>query len=91
LQQHSDLSRDSMKHSVIGYSESGPASLTINGCPAIQYEVRGTVQNVSAIYIQTSVETEKDFVQILAWTLASKWSGNQAILRAAVSSFRKSG
>jgi hypothetical protein len=51
-------------------------SLTINGYPAMRYEMKGTVQNTKFVYIQTFVETPDFFVQLTLWT--SDLAGNQA-------------
>jgi hypothetical protein len=57
---------------------SEPTSLTINGYPAMRYEIRATVRNVKFIYARTFVETPDFFVQVLMWTLPSHLEENQA-------------
>ena len=57
---------------------SDPTSLTINGYPALRYEITATVQNTKFIYARTFVETPDFFVQVLMWTLPSHLEENQA-------------
>ncbi|BCU79118.1 hypothetical protein [Luteolibacter sp. LG18] len=53
--------------------ERGPKStVTIDGHPAIQYEVKGSVDKTPVVYLQTTVETPGGFHQLLMWTLPSK-------------------
>ena len=69
----------------------GPARLTINGYPALQYELSGVMKNVKVAYLHTTVETPKNFQQIIAWTLQSQWGKNQKLLRDVVQTFREVG
>ena len=57
---------------------SAPTSLTINGYPAMRYEIRATVENTKFIYARTFVETPDFFVQVLLWTVPSHLDENQA-------------
>ena len=57
---------------------SEPTSLTINGYPAMRYEIRATVQNTKLIYARTFVETPDFFVQVMLWTIPSHLAENQA-------------
>jgi hypothetical protein len=57
---------------------SAPTSLTINGYPAMRYEIRATVQNTKFVYARTFVETPDFFVQVLLWTVPSHLDENQA-------------
>jgi hypothetical protein len=68
---------------------SGPTQLEINGRRALQYEIRGEVEGVRAVCLHTSVDGEKGFHQVLAWTLISKYEKNLALLRSVIDSFRE--
>jgi hypothetical protein len=57
---------------------SEPTSLTINGYPAMRYEIKATVQDSKFVYARTFVETPDFFVQVLLWTIPSHLSENQA-------------
>lgn len=88
LEKHSDLTLGSMKDTVKGFSASEPKKLTINGCPAIQYVVKGTVDNIKVVFVHTTVETKNSFCQMLAWTMNSKWDRNQTELYNVINSFQ---
>jgi len=68
---------------------SEPTSLTINGYPAMRYEIRATVQNTKFIYARTFVETPDFFVQVLMWTVPSHLTENQADFGSIVGSLKK--
>ena len=57
---------------------SEPTSVTINGYPALRYEIRATVQNTKFIYTRTFIETPEFFVQVMLWTIPSHLAKNQA-------------
>jgi hypothetical protein len=57
---------------------SDPTSLTINGYPALRYQITATVQNTKFIYARTFVETPDLFVQVMLWTTPSNLEQNQA-------------
>jgi hypothetical protein len=57
---------------------SEPTSVTINGYPALRYEIRATVQNTKFIYARTFIETPDFFVQVMLWTIPSHLAENQA-------------
>jgi hypothetical protein len=66
-----------------------PVRTTINGYPAVQYEVNGTIQNVNLAYLNTIVETPNNFHQILTWTLKSKFDANKPTLQQVAQSFKE--
>lgn len=60
--------------------------IEVSGDPAVQYEVRGVVQGTRIAYLHTTVDAPTAFVQLLGWTVQSKWDLNQAMLREIVES-----
>ncbi|MGI9056164.1 MAG: hypothetical protein ACR2F2_10235 [Pyrinomonadaceae bacterium] len=64
-------------------------SITINGYPAKQFEVSGSVDKIKAKWIYTFVDAPKNFHQILVWTLASKFDSNKPVLLDVVNSFKE--
>ena len=63
--------------------------LTINGYPAKQFEVSGSVEKIKAKWIYTFVDAPKNFHQILVWTIASKFDANKPILIDVINSFKE--
>lgn len=66
-----------------------PVKTTVNGKKALQFEVQGEVNKIKAAYIVTIVETDKNFHQIMSWTLQSRYEKNKAELLDVVSSFKE--
>jgi hypothetical protein len=91
LEAYAELILQKLTHNLQSPQISEPRNLTINGRPAIQYEVRGIVKNLNVVYWLTSVEGAKHFHQVLAWTLASKVEANQPVLREVIESFHEVG
>jgi hypothetical protein len=65
------------------------AALTINGRPAMRYEVHGTVDNMKVVYWLTTVDGEQNYYQVLAWTLESKAEQNAPVFDEVVQSFQE--
>lgn len=91
LQAYSDLVRDGIAGAVTDATISDPRRLTINGMPAIQYEVSGTVDKLRVVYWLTAVEGRDHFHQVLGWTLGSQAEKNRDIILGVVESFQETG
>ncbi len=90
LEQHSEITRQLLVESLSDSQVTGPSEVTeIGEKPAIQYEIRGSVEGVNVAYLHTTVETADRYHQILAWTLPSNFSRSEAQLQAIVQSFRE--
>lgn len=89
LQDYAEITLESLAMSAGVDELPEPQSLTINGLPAIQYEISGTVDNMKVVYWLTDVEGTENYYQVLTWTLASQAEDNRAILQKAVESFEE--
>ncbi|HEX8491406.1 MAG TPA: hypothetical protein VF658_01065 [Pyrinomonadaceae bacterium] len=89
LEKYTTLTRDSMKANVVSPEVTEPVPTNISGNPAMEYELRGTVDSMKVAYINTTVETPGHFHQIIAWTLRSRFDKNQAALREVTKTFRE--
>jgi hypothetical protein len=87
LEEHSALTRDRLLESLMAYGVTGPLNLNIKGNPAVQFEIRGQAKNYNVVYLHTTVETAKNFYQILAWTSKSGFEKNRAELEQVIDSF----
>jgi hypothetical protein len=88
LKEHSDLTLGIMKENLANVDLSEPKSLTINGCPALQYVVKGSMDKIKIVFIHTTIETKSSFCQMLTWTLGSEWDQNQVTLYKVIDSFQ---
>jgi len=63
---------DTFSEGIDVFSKSDPENITINGMPAKFVEIEGAVDNVNIYYHYTIVKGEKDYYQILSWTLRDR-------------------
>ncbi|HIK42508.1 hypothetical protein [Thermoleptolyngbya sp. M55_K2018_002] len=61
----------------------------VGGNPAVQYQVRGSLNNIDVLYLHTVVETPTRFAQILAWTPPADFEKNQPMLQQVIQSFQE--
>lgn len=69
---------------------SSPVNLTINGRPAVQYEISGRIGEDRFVYLSTTVEGERAKHQLVATTNEADFKASQGALREAIMSFRES-
>jgi len=84
-----DLARESMQTTLTDAQASQPTSTSINGNPAKQFEVSGTVSGVQAKYLYAVVETSGSFYQVMTWTLTPRFNENKAKLQEVINSFKE--
>jgi len=83
------LVRDNARKSITDPQFTEPSSTTIDGFPAKQFEVGGTVSGIKAKYLYAVIDTSKNYYQVMSWTLADKWSENKSKLQDAIDSFKE--
>ncbi len=70
--------------------ESGKVSnIVVNGYPAIEFTLKGEVEDTPVMYNVTTIETPSHYHQVLAWTYASRYGRSQQELRKIRDSFRE--
>ncbi|OLP16308.1 hypothetical protein BST81_22190 [Leptolyngbya sp. 'hensonii'] len=89
LARHSELTREILVKNLTSPQVSDPEKLTVNGVPALQYEIQGTIDNLNVTYLHTTVETATSYNQIISWTLRSRYAKNSPKLQAVIRSFRE--
>jgi hypothetical protein len=88
LAQHHRITRDAMLKKMTDVSASEPVEVTINGQSALQDEITGTQEGTNIVFLHTTVEGDKHFHQILAWTSKSRWDAHKEKLREVTRTFR---
>ena len=88
LEKEHQLTRDRMLKTMKNTSATEPASLTVDGHPALQDEISGTENGTNVVFLHTTVDDGDHFQQILAWTLKSRWPKQNQLLREVTGSFR---
>ena len=61
---------------------------SLNGLDAVQYEVRGNVENQPIVYLHTTVEGETNYYQVVGWTTAAEYPAARDELQTVIQSFR---
>lgn len=89
LEQNSEITRKGLVEAAKSVQTSEPQKLTINGSPALQYEISATVDNLHIVYLHTTVETAANYHQIVAWSLRSRFEKAKAALQNVIASFRE--
>ncbi len=88
LEQHHQLTRDHMLQKMKNASSTQPASLTVDGHPALQDEVSGKQQRADLVFLHTTVDEGDSFQQILAWSTKSSWPKQNQELREITTTFQ---
>lgn len=89
LEDHSQETLGTLTRSMTSSTKIGPTRLTVNGNPAIQYEVRGEIKGLNVVYLHTTVQTTDNFHQIVAWTLQTTYDSKKDTLQDIVQSFKE--
>ncbi|MGD1904889.1 MAG: hypothetical protein ACFB0C_02710 [Leptolyngbyaceae cyanobacterium] len=91
LEQYAEITSEMFLDILTDPNVSEPVSLTINGNSALQQQVEGSIDNINVIYLQTNVETDTHFYQVLTWTLKSRFDEHESIFKAVTESFQEVG
>jgi hypothetical protein len=86
--QYSESARDNLKNYLTSGQVTQTANTTVNGSPAIQYEIQGISGKNDVQYLLTIVDSPKSFFQITGWTLRPKFEQNRNELQQIVQSFK---
>lgn len=89
LEDFATTAKDNFLKGVQNANVTGPKPLTLNGKPAIRYEVQGTAENVRVVYLMTLMETESRFLQVIAWSVPDRLNENRPILEKVTASIRE--
>ena len=88
LTEYTKVTRDNVLASLEGGSQPRAAKRPeINGMPAIQSYLFGTISGQGVAYVHTAIETPTRFVQVVSWTLRSNWEQNKETLYGVAGSF----
>ncbi|NOK59239.1 MAG: hypothetical protein GFH27_549283n300 [Chloroflexi bacterium AL-W] len=88
LPAYAEIIRDNFVDSVGEISVTNEQTLSINGNDAIQYELRGTVDDLDVVYWMTGIESDENYYQVLSWTLTEYAARNEPVLQDVVQSFQ---
>ena len=89
LEKHSRVTLGKLLADLSYPTVTGPKSLTIDGHPAVQYEIRAASNGHKMVYLHTTVDDATMFSQILAWTVPSKIETMKPLFAKVIASFRE--
>lgn len=68
---------------------SGPELVLVDDREALQYEIRGIVDEQNIVYLYTFAETPDRFLKIVTWSVASRFDANKQDLQQVTQSVRQ--
>ncbi|MBD1911801.1 MULTISPECIES: hypothetical protein [unclassified Leptolyngbya] len=79
-EQFSERSRQLLTEQLTQVEQKGPSDriTKVGSYPALQYEIRGSLNSIGVVYLHTIVETPEYFTQILTWTAPANFQKNEA-------------
>ena len=87
VEDYSELARSRQLASMEGASETPLERKVLNGFPALQSELRGSVAgDRRVVMLHAAVQTRYRYLQVLAWTLEDRWDRSRATLQTVVDS-----
>lgn len=89
LERFAEINLGHMKQTLTDETVSPSRAVTIQGRPALQFEVRGTIDMLNVVYLVTYVEGIKLYHQVICWTRKSKFESSRARLVQATNSLRE--
>jgi hypothetical protein len=89
LQQYAQAKRDTMAMSLDNPGMTTAELLKVNGVDAIRYQIHGQLpdSNVSVGYVLTVLKTKTHYIQVIAWSLESRFSKCRPDLEGLVTGF----
>ena len=64
-------------------------TIVVNGYPARQFELSGAVDDIKANWIYTLIEGEKNYHQVLMWTLDTRYKANKPVFLETLNTFKE--
>jgi hypothetical protein len=89
LDDFATIAKDNFVKGIQNANVTGPRPLTLNGKPAIRYEIQGVADNVRVVYLMTLLETDTRFLQVITWSLPDRLRENRPILEKVTASVRE--
>jgi hypothetical protein len=87
-QGYSDLTRGMLTQSLSNLKETGPKAMTVNGQPAVLYDLQGSIDDIRIRYWHISIASPEHFHQVVLWSLPSRFEAHQKDFEAVLHSLR---
>lgn len=89
VQEYSEIACDSIFTSITNGSMTEPISITLNGLPAVQREISGSIGRIKIAYLHTTVEGADQYYQLLGWTISSRKTAAMKVINEVVNSCKE--
>ncbi|MCL2309675.1 MAG: hypothetical protein FWC42_05285 [Proteobacteria bacterium] len=90
LEDYADIVIQNYLEKTEGQSSEKPIKTTVNGRPALQYEIERKMNKIVSVKLYfVVIKGVEGFHQVLVWTLSSNWEKKQAELKSIVNSFQE--
>ncbi|MEM7366207.1 MAG: hypothetical protein AAF525_19500 [Pseudomonadota bacterium] len=90
VEEHSELTRQSISESLQNYAEDGPYEVTTaSGVRGVSYQLTGSFERINIVYNHVTLGTEDHFHQVLLWSIKSRYASNEADFDRVVESFNE--
>jgi hypothetical protein len=67
----------------------GPKLVQVDGNQAVQYQIKGSFDEIELVYLYTFIETPDRFLKVITWSLADKFDQNKPVLEDVTTSVRQ--
>jgi hypothetical protein len=89
LEEHVDITLSTLMSNIGNAVVENSEHIIINGYRAIRHKVRGDVDRTTIVYLQTTIEGDNAFYQIISWTLPSKEEISMEIFKNTILTFKE--
>jgi hypothetical protein len=89
FEEHADFTSSNLIRGIEKGQRSESEMLEINGYKAIRYTITGSVEHSKIIYLHTTLEGEKGYHQVLAWTIPSKAEASLKVFEDVLKTFEE--
>ncbi|MEC0181971.1 RDD family protein [Paenibacillus peoriae] len=89
LREYKQIVQDHIESGLTNPQSRSASDIVVNGYPAIEFTLKGEVEDVPIMYNVTMIETPSHYHQVLAWTYASRYGRAEKELRKIRDSFRE--
>jgi hypothetical protein len=87
LSEYADLVKSTFESSITNVDSSEAKETTVDGNPALYFDISGEANDLDVSYMYTCVETSDSFYQIMGWTLTSMLDDNKDEILDVMNSF----
>lgn len=89
LEDHVDITMNTLMSNIENAIIEKSENTIINGYRAIKHTVRGDVDRTTIVYLQTTIEGDNAFYQIISWTLPSKEEKSMEVFNNTILTFKE--